>query len=168
MTPGFKLARDVGKIAGETGRQLGVSRPTLNYDDASPVVRREVGARRDIEGAAQRGEETLTYPVGRGSKRDHYAAAWPEEALRAAKTLQRVDVVIKANGREAGQHGVRIEITKDDQVVLLPGLLEEGASVIHVDRHPRRVVGALGVILSPQAYDHRIDFHRVHVRRPVP
>ena len=46
------------------------------------------------------------------------------------QALERVDVVLKAHREIPAQHGVRIEIADDDEIVGLFGLVEEGTRIV--------------------------------------
>ena len=62
---------------------------------------------------------------------------------------------------------MRVEIPKDNEVVLLIRCLEESPGVIHKHGDPRGVVGVLWVICSTEPKYVGVNFNRVNVRRSM-
>jgi hypothetical protein len=94
-------------------------------------------------------------------------AVGPQVAAGLGDRLDGEQVALQAQGRLAGDDRERVGQGQHDQVVAAAGLLQERPAVVDVGRDPRVEVGAVGVAVTSQALQGRVDLDRVHVPGPV-
>ena len=83
--------------------------------------------------------------------------------LGRLKGLLGEQVALEPQLRGPGHQGEGVGQREDDEVVLLVGALDERATVVDVERHPRVLVRVVGVLLLADLGDARVDLHGVDV-----
>src|SRR5437773_6346679 len=119
----------------------------LYKDNPRPVIACVVRSRGLTEGTDKREE----YPVGdvrvtAAIERQYRSSILRKKVSCLPQAFKRVHIVVKPQHREAGKHGVGVQESEDNQLILLIPSFEERASVVNNNADSRRIVGMLGVI----------------------
>src|SRR5258708_37196401 len=80
------------------------------------------------------------------------------------ETFAAVQKKLQAQRRHDRKCGLRIDESEYDYIKALSGgagLMEERASIVDMEAHFARIVGAFGMQMSSEAGDRRIDFHSI-------
>ena len=94
-------------------------------------------------------------------ERDRHHAVGLQQLERLGDAFAGIDIGVDAQVGGMAQRGMGIQHAVDDQIVLLLRRAEEVAGVVDVQRHPRIVIGMLGVIALAEEGDRGIDLDRI-------